>query len=143
MKTIAAQHSVGIVGSVNPDGTPNVSPKGTMVVLDEYTIIFAEIASPQSLANIKERPSIEINFVDVLARRCFRAKGKAEILTKNNNEFKKLFHHFQKWESLTAKINHIIRLNVEKASIVSTPAYSVGETEEKLVAHWKNHFANL
>ena len=57
MKKIASEHPGGIVGTVNADGTPNVSPKGTMVVLDESTIVFGEIRSPVTLKNILERPA--------------------------------------------------------------------------------------
>ncbi|MGY8638515.1 pyridoxamine 5'-phosphate oxidase family protein [Bradyrhizobium sp. 14AA] len=143
MKTIAANHSVGVVGTVNADGTPNVSPKGTMVVLDDDTIIFGEIASPITLANIIERPAMEINFVDVLARRCFRAKGEAEALPKGSQEFNALRPHFDRWGELADPIRHIIRLRVTKTSVVATRAYALGRNEEELKDHWKAHFANL
>ena len=142
MKSIAKNHPVGIVGTVNADGTPNVSPKGTMVVLDD-TIIFGEIASPGTLANVLERPAMEINFVDVLARRCFRAKGEAEVLPSGSNSFNALRSHFDRWGILAERIRHIIQLRVLKASVVVTPAYAVGQSEAELKAHWKAHFANL
>ena len=143
MKSIAKNHPVGIVGTVNADGTPNVSPKGTMVVLDDDTIIFGEIASPGTLANILERPAVEINFVDVLARRCFRAKGEAEALPSGNDSFNALRPHFDRWGALAERIRHVIRLRVLKASVVVTPAYALGQSEAELKAHWKAHFANL
>jgi hypothetical protein len=143
MKTIAKNHPLGIVGTINADGTPNVSPKGTMVVLDDNTIIFGEIASPGTLANVLERPAMEINFVDVLARHCFRAKGEAEVVYTGSDEFKKLRPHFDQWGDLAGRIRHIIRLRVSKSSIVSSPAYAVGQTESDLKSHWKAHYANL
>ncbi|MCY4035118.1 MAG: pyridoxamine 5'-phosphate oxidase family protein [Hyphomicrobiales bacterium] len=143
MKSIAENHPVGIVGTVNSDGTPNVSPKGTMVVLDDDTIIFGEIASPGTLANILERPAMEINFVDVLARRCFRAKGEAEALPSGSDSFNALRPHFDRWGVLAERIRHIIQLRVLKASVVVTPAYAIGQSEAELKAHWKAHFANL
>lgn len=143
MKSIAKNHPVGIVGTVNADGTPNVSPKGTMVVLDDDTIIFGEIASPGTLANILERPAMEINFIDVLARRCFRAKGEAETLPSGSDSFNALRPHFDRWGALAERIRHVIRLRVFKASVVVTPAYALGQSEAELKAHWKAHFANL
>ncbi len=143
MKLIAQDHPLGIVGTVNADGTPNVSPKGTMVVLDDDTIIFGEIASPGTLANILERPAMEINFVDVLARRCFRAKGKAEVLYPSSDEFARLRPHFERWGDLADRIRHIIRLQVSEASVVISPAYAIGQTETDLKTHWKNHYMNL
>jgi hypothetical protein len=143
MKIIAENHSVGIVGTINSDGTPNVSPKGTMVVLDDYTIIFGEIASPGTLANVLERPSMEINFIDVLARRCFRAKGEAKVFSLGSDEFKKLLPHFNRWGDLLGRIRNIIHLQVFEASIVATPAYALGQTESDLKAYWRAHYANL
>ena len=143
MKSIARNHPIGIVGTVNADGTPNVSPKGTMVVLDDDTVIFGEIASPGTLANILERSAMEINFVDVLARRCFRAKGEADVLPLGSDSFNALRSHFDRWGVLAERIRHIIRLRVLKASVVVTPAYALGQSEAELKAHWKAHFANL
>lgn len=143
MKAIAANHPVGIVGTVNADGTPNVSPKGTMVVLDDDSIVFGEIASPGTLANLRARPAMEINFVDVLARRCFRAKGLAEATPRGSAEFRSLLPHFDRWGELAERIRHIVRLRVTWASVVATPAYALGSTEEELKAQWKAHFAGL
>ena len=143
MRAIAENHPVGIVGTVDADGRPNVSPKGTMVVLGDDTIIFGEIASPGTLANVLERPAMEINFIDVLARRCFRAKGDAEVVSPESGEFAKLRPHFDRWGELADRIRHIVRLKVAKASIVSSPAYAVGQTESELKAHWKAHYASL
>ena len=143
MKAIAANHPVGIVGTVNADGTPNVSPKGTMVVLDDDSIVFGEIASPGTLANLRARPAMEINFVDVLARRCFRAKGLAEATPRGDAEFQDLLPHFDRWGELAERIRHIVRLRVTRALVVATPAYALGLTEEELKAQWKAHFAAL
>lgn len=143
MRAIAANHPVGIVGTVNDDGTPNVSPKGTMVVLDDDCIAFGEIASPGTLANLRARPAMEINFVDVLARRCFRAKGLAEASPRGSAEFDSLLPHFDRWGALAERIRHIVRLRVTRASVVATPAYALGLTEEELKAQWKAHFAGL
>ena len=143
MKKIAMEHPGGIVGTVNADGTPNVSPKGTMVVLDDSTIAFGEIRSPTTLKNILERPAMEINFVDVLSRRCFRAKGLASAVKRESPEFESLFPNFEKWGELSKRIRHIIVLKVTETKLVSSPSYDIGESEDSLKSHWKSHFANL
>jgi uncharacterized protein len=143
MREIAANHPLGVVGTVNADGTPNVSPKGTMVVLEDDKIIFGEIRSPQTLANLLERPAMEINFVDVLARTCFRAKGTAHVITPESNEFSRLFPQFARWGDLANRIRNIICLEVSHAEIVCTPAYDLGKSEAELKVHWKSHYASL
>lgn len=41
------------VATVRADGTPNLSPKGSVRVLDGEHLIFADIASPQTVANLR------------------------------------------------------------------------------------------
>ena len=63
------------MASVNDDGTPNLSPKGTFVILDDAHLGFGHIRSPRTMANIAKRPQVEINFLDVLARKAARVAG--------------------------------------------------------------------
>jgi hypothetical protein len=46
MRRVIEEQRLGFVATAAPDGTPNVSPKGTFVVLDDRTIAFGEIRSP-------------------------------------------------------------------------------------------------
>ena len=66
MVRLIQEQRLGFVATVNGDGTPNLSPKGTFVVIDPSTVAFAEIRSPMTLENLATRPSVEINFVDCL-----------------------------------------------------------------------------
>ena len=63
---------LGYVATVSKDGTPNLSPKGTIAAIDESTLVFADIRSPQTIENLKENPSIEINVVDAFQRLGYR-----------------------------------------------------------------------
>ena len=44
--------------------TPNLSPKGTIAILDDSRLVFANIRSPQTIENLTKNPSIEINVID-------------------------------------------------------------------------------
>ena len=68
------------VATVSPDGQPNLSPKGSLKVLDSHHLAFAHIASPQTLANLEANPRLEINVVDPFLRRGYRIRGTAEIV---------------------------------------------------------------
>jgi predicted pyridoxine 5'-phosphate oxidase superfamily flavin-nucleotide-binding protein len=68
------------VATASADGEPNVSPKGSLKVLDVNHVAFADIASPRTVANLRENPRLEINVVDPFARRGFRIRGTAEVL---------------------------------------------------------------
>src|SRR5512138_1824360 len=70
---------LGFIATVCPDGTPNLSPKGTVSVWDDETLIFADLASPTTVANILVNPSVEVNVVDPLRRKGYRFKGRASV----------------------------------------------------------------
>ena len=59
---------LGYVATVSSDGSPNLSPKGTIVILDDSRLVFANIRSPQTVENLIKNPSIEINVIDPFSR---------------------------------------------------------------------------
>lgn len=143
MKRVVDEQKLGFVATVCEDGTPNLSPKGTCLVLDDEHIIFGEIRSPNTLRNLQQRSAMEINFVDQFARKGFRAKGLAAFIERGTPEFEELFGRFAQWGELSAKINGIVKLRIDRALPLSTPAYDIGATEQELRAHWKDYFLGI
>lgn len=143
MKQVVEEHKLGFVATICEDGSPNLSPKGTCLILDDDHIIFGEIRSPNTRRNLEQRPAMEINFVDQFARKGFRAKGTATYIARGTSEFDELFGRFAQWGELAAKMNGIVKLKIDRALPLSTPAYDLGATEEELRAHWKNYFLGL
>jgi len=76
MKRVIAEQRLGFVATVCPDGTPNLSPKGTTAVWDDEHLVFADICSPATVRNLIANPAIEINVVDVRGR-CSRRSSSA------------------------------------------------------------------
>jgi len=140
MKAIITNNRLGFVATVDDDGTPNLSPKGTCVVLDDEHIAFGEIRSPNTLKNLQARPSMEINFADFFSRKAVRVKGTAQFLPRGGAEFDALLEHFSTWGDLVERVNGIVKLNVERARLVLSPAYDLGATEEELRETWRSHF---
>ncbi|MBX3505446.1 MAG: pyridoxamine 5'-phosphate oxidase family protein [Parvibaculum sp.] len=66
---------IAYVATVNPDGSPNLSPKGTLKVIGESALAFADIASPGTMRNLAQNPAIEINVLDPFLRRGYRFRG--------------------------------------------------------------------
>ncbi len=75
MRDIFARARLSFAATVNADGTPNLSPKATLMVYDDDHLVFANIASPNTMANLARNPSIECNVVDVFARRRLPLQG--------------------------------------------------------------------
>lgn len=74
-----AATGVAYVATVRPDGTPNLSPKGTLKMFDETHLAFADIASPRTMKALAHCPTIDINILDPFARRGYRFRGTARI----------------------------------------------------------------
>src|SRR6266496_6151577 len=81
MKRVLNEQRLGFIATVCPDGTPNLSPKGTTTVWDDEHLVFADIASPNSIRNLASNPAVEINVVDPFVRAGYRFKGTASLHT--------------------------------------------------------------
>ncbi len=80
MKRVVREQRLGYVASVCPDGTPNLSPKGTTAVWDDDHLVFLDIFSPGTVANIEAgNRVVEVNVVDPIRRKGYRFKGPAEV----------------------------------------------------------------
>src|SRR2546430_10500681 len=80
MKRVVREQRLGFVATVCPDGTPNLSPKGTTAVWDDQHLVFLDLFSPGTVANIEAgNPAVEINVVDPIRRKGYRFKGAAQV----------------------------------------------------------------
>src|SRR6187401_2912473 len=79
-RRVVDEQRLGFVATVNDDGTPNLSPKGTVAVLDDDHLVFADIRSPRTVSNLRQRPAVEINVVDPFLRRGYRFRGTATVV---------------------------------------------------------------
>ena len=68
------------VATVSKTGKPNVSAKGSLRVLDDEHVMFADVASPRTIANIKENGQVAISCWDAATRKVAMS-GKGEILS--------------------------------------------------------------
>ena len=133
------QTKLGFVATVCPDGTPNLSPKGTTTVWDDDHLVFADIHSPGTITNLLVNPSIEINIVDVFIRKGFRFKGTGEILSEG-----KLFEEiisFYKEAGSKLTINHILLVKVELIIPILSPIYDTDISEEQVIKRWSDYWA--
>ena len=46
MRRIIEDNTIGLIATVDPDGSPAVSPKGTMLVIDAATIVAIRARRP-------------------------------------------------------------------------------------------------
>ncbi len=135
IKTLEKQR-LGFVATVSENGEPNVSPKGTFVAIDGGTIAFGEIRSPKTLENLLVRPAVEVNFVDPLSRKGFRAKGTATVHGRGSATFDEQIARFERWGDLAERIKHIVMIDIQTTQALTSPAYDDGAKEADLRAQW-------
>jgi predicted pyridoxine 5'-phosphate oxidase superfamily flavin-nucleotide-binding protein len=141
MMRVVREQRLGFVATVCPDGTPNLSPKGTTTVWDDQHLIFADICSPGTVENLRHNPAIEINVVDPILRKGYRFKGIAQVLTTGP-----LFEQalaFYKERGSQSPIRSIVLVKVERALPLVSPAYDSGSTEEEVRQRWLTYWDTL
>jgi predicted pyridoxine 5'-phosphate oxidase superfamily flavin-nucleotide-binding protein len=140
MKRIIAEQRLGFVATTNADGTPNLSPKATFRVLDDRTVAFAEIRSPNTVRNILRGSAVEVNFVDPFVRKGCRLAGTAAVAERGSPGYGALIHHFAGTGDLLPDIRAIVTIRVERVSMLISPAYDRGQTEDALRRAWTKLF---
>ena len=138
IKNFVNFQKLGYVATISKDGTPNLSPKGTIAVIDESTLVFADIRSPQTMQNLQENPSVEINVVDPFQRTGYRFKGDGKIIN-NGSEFEKILEYYVK-TGVKSKINAVVIVDVKSMSEITSPSYDLGATKDELVPKWKKYY---
>ena len=138
IKNLVNFQKLGYVATVSPDGTPNLSPKGTIAILDDSRLVFANIRSPKTIENLTKNPSIEINVIDPFSRLGYRFKGLAKILS-NGEDFENILDYF-KQKGIKSSISHIVVVDVTSFSEITSPSYDLGLKKDDLVKKWKQYY---
>lgn len=143
-QTCITSSPLRFVATIAPGGRPSVSPKGAFLVLDEETISFGEILSPQTVANLTVNPELEVNFVDPFPRKGIRIRGEAEFIRRGSETFDALIVRLKSvWDSLAERMNIIVRIPVLAAKPLSTPPYDTRATEDDMIALYKAKYAEI
>ncbi len=135
MQRVVNEQRLAYVASVCPDGTPNLSPKGTTAVWDDEHLVFAHIHSPQTAANIEAGSSVvEINVVDPLVRKGYRFKGPAAV-HREGPVYESGVRFYRERSGLSRdRIEAIVLITIEQAAPLTSPAYDDGSTEHDVEA---------
>ncbi len=135
---------LGFVATITPDGRPAVSPKGTFLVLDDETVGFGVVRSPQTISNLFHDPQLEVNFVDVFTRKGARLRGTAEMVQRGSGEFDRLIPKYADvWGALADRIEIIVKVLVDEIKPLTTPPYYDGATEQEMIDLFKAKFAEI
>ena len=142
MQRLVREQRLGFFATVCPDGTPNLSPKGTTAVWDDDHLVFANIRSPGTLANLRKNPSVEVNVVDPFVRKGYRFKGAASIL-ESGPLYERAIAFYKHRGSQVSAIREVVLVRVQTALPIVSPAYDLGLSEAEVRARWERHFESL
>ena len=131
MKRVVSEQKLGFYATVCPDGSPNLSPKGSTGVWDDDHLFFADICSPQTTANLRAGSSIAINVVDPFVRKGYRFKGRAVICEPGSAGFAEGIERMRVGGSrLTGRVMAIVVIEVQHAEPLVSPVYDDENTTE-------------
>ena len=149
MQRVVREQSLGFVATVCPDGTPNLSPKGTLTVWDDDHLVFADIRSPATLRNLRINPAIEINVVDPVVRKGYRFKGAATVVDRGPLKEEIREFYASRWidtgkSMVELELRSFVLIKVEAALPLISPSYDDPKiTEEEIRAAWWKHYQSL
>jgi predicted pyridoxine 5'-phosphate oxidase superfamily flavin-nucleotide-binding protein len=142
MKRVVEEQRLGFVATVCPDGSPNLSPKGTTAVWDDDHLVFANIRSPGTLANLRQNAHVEVNVVDPFLRKGYRFKGVAAVL-ESGALYDKAIAFYKARGSRVNAIREVVIVQVQRALPIDSPAYDLGLTEDEVRSRWELYFQTL
>jgi len=82
---IMFEKQLAVIATASKDATPNVGPKGSMHVVDDETLAYAEGTGEKTLRNLKENLKVAVMVVDREKGDGYQVKGTAELL--NSGDF--------------------------------------------------------
>ena len=146
MKRVIRQQRMGFMATVDADGSPNLSPKGTATVWDDDHLVFANLGSPGTIENLRHNPACELNIIDYYLRKGYRFKGTAEILTDGPQfeDIKAAYTAGSRGINRSGISAHgYVLITVTKTAPLQSPAYTPGKPESEMREEWTGYWADI
>jgi hypothetical protein len=132
MRAPVDRQRVGFVATVYADGTPNRSPKGTVVVWDDEHLLWVDIRSPRTIRNLRERPATGINVVDPLIRTGYRFRGTCRVI-EPGPDLEEIRAFYRAARNVSTPIRRAVLVRVEAAEDVTSPSYDEPGVDETAI----------
>ena len=103
---------MGWVATASADGIPNATPKGSVRVIDDQHLVFADLFSVKTRANLKENPKVAVTVVDEKSYKGYQLKGSAELLTAGP-VFDQVAEELKKAPMKLPPVNYVVKITVD------------------------------
>jgi len=135
---------LGFVATISPAGLPAVSPKGTTTVWDAHHLVFADIASPGTVRNLRSNPAVQVNVVDVFQRRGYRFTGLGHVHDDDPTYRRGVEFYIERGLAASeSRVRSIVLIEVTAVEPLWSPAYDLGKSEDDVQAQWWSYWAEL
>lgn len=122
IEAIVKRAILSFVATINEDGTPNLSPKASLTIING-ALYFADIASPRTIANLQRNPALEINVVDIFERRGYRFTGRAVILRPGDDEYSTVAQWVRATNGPEYPVDHVVKVEPSAITPLLSPAH--------------------
>jgi len=100
------------VATATADGMPNSTPKGSVQVIDESHLVFADLFSRKTRENLKVNTKVAVTVVDEKTYKGYQLKGIAELLT-SGPIFDQVAEQLKKAPMKLPPVNYVVRITVD------------------------------
>jgi predicted pyridoxine 5'-phosphate oxidase superfamily flavin-nucleotide-binding protein len=142
MKRTVVEQRLCFAATVCADGSPNLSPKGTVWVYSETELAFFDLASPQTVQNLRRDPRIELNVVDQRLRKGFRFRGTA-CVTSASDEVLDALDRFPRRVPAAHRIRSLVVIDVTDAWPLVSPVYQLIDDVARIAGEWEAYWLGL
>ena len=100
------------VATASSDGTPNTTPKGSVRVIDDEHVIFADLFSRKTRENLRANPKVAVTVADMTTYKGYQIKGSAKIL-ESGLLFEQVAEEIKKAPMKLPPLQYVVQITVE------------------------------
>lgn len=116
------------VATAASDGMPNATPKGSVQVIDDEHVVFADLFSRKTRENLRANPKVAITVADEATYKGYQIKGSAKLL-ESGLLFDQMAEQLKKAPMELPPLQYVVHITVE-----SVYDQSVGPEAGKQIA---------
>jgi uncharacterized protein len=106
------QGKVAWVATASPEGVPNATPKGTVRVIDDEHLVFADLFSRKTRENLLKNPKVAVTVIDEKSHQGFQIKGTVELLTAGEL-FRQVSEELKKAPKKLPPATYVVKITVD------------------------------
>lgn len=100
------------VATTSRDGVPNVTPKGSLKLVDESHVLFADLFSLKTRKNLLENNKVAITVIDTTTAKGYQIKGTAEVVS-SGPVFDDTARQVKESSNELPPLSHAVRITVD------------------------------